>query len=69
MEKEYFILKVVIDMKAISKMIEEMEKELCIIKMVIKKWEIIQKIKKLGSIYFGIEMEKLKQKIIKFKKV
>ena len=41
MEKQYYIIKMVIDMKEISKMIIEEEKEYIILVMVIEKWEII----------------------------
>ena len=41
MEKEYYILKMEIDMKEILIMINKKEIEYCIIKKVIEKWEII----------------------------
>ena len=41
MEKQYYIIKMVTDMKEITKMIIKKEKEYFILGMVIEKWEII----------------------------
>ena len=49
-EKEYFIGKMVVNMKVILKMIKEKEKEYYIIIKVLEKWEIIQMVNLLEFI-------------------
>jgi len=51
-EKEFFIGKMVTDMKVNRKIIKEKEKELCIILMEIEKWAIIQMINELENMYY-----------------
>ena len=67
MEKEFYFIKKVIDMKEIGKMKKKKVKGYTIIKMVIEKWGIIIMIKKLEHILNYVKMEKLYKIIINIK--
>ena len=51
MEKEFIILMMEADMKAIERIIKDMEKDVIIIIMAIDQWVIILKVKKLESMW------------------